>query len=260
MVFFRSHRLTPAAALLPAGGLAPAPPARATTLRRVEVACPVDGERLSARTVMSADSVGADRDPFRRTGGLHAGKVIIWTSPGNDCSGYAKDFRIRLGEDLKRRIREELRPLVKGVPPAALTAWARYEPGGRICERRGQPPEAIAWTYLRATRFLKNSRPGGGPGGGRTSPLAGLRARAAGGFAKAFEDKGTGEKNRLPIACIAGKLLRRAGKSGEAIARLDRAASPAKGASPEFRLWIAEQRSLAAAKSARECDDGPAGR
>ncbi len=260
MVFFRSHRLIPAAALLLAGGLALAPPARATTLRRVEVTCPVDGERFFARTVISTNSVGTDRDLFRRTSGLHAGKVIIWTCPGNYYSGYAKDFRIRLGEDLKRRIREELRPLIKGVPAAALPAWARYELAGRIYEWHEQPPEAIAWTYLRATHFLKNFRRSGDPGGGRTSSLAGLRARAAGWFAKAFEDKETNEKNLVHIAYIAGELLRRAGKFGEAITWLDRAASLSKGASPEFRLWIAEQRSLAAAKNACECDGGPEGR
>ena len=126
MVFFRAHRFIPAAALLLAGGLALGPPARATTLRRVEVTCPVDGEKFFARAVMSTNSVGTDRDLFRRTSGLHAGRVIIWTCPGNFYSGYAKDFRIRLGDNLKRRIREELRPLIKGVPPAALPAWARY--------------------------------------------------------------------------------------------------------------------------------------
>ncbi len=260
MVFFRAHRFIPAAALLLAGGLALGPPARATTLRRVEVTCPVDGEKFFARAVMSTNSVGTDRDLFRRTSGLHAGRVIIWTCPGNFYSGYAKDFRIRLGDNLKRRIREELRPLIKGVPPAALPAWARYELAGRIYEWRGQPPETIAWAYLRATHFLENFRGRGGPGGGETFSLAGLRARAAGWFAKAFEDKGTDEKNRVHIAYITGELFRRAGKFNKAIAWFDRAASLAKGAPPGLRLWIAEQRSLAAAKNACECDDGPAGR
>ncbi len=111
-----------------------------------------------------------------------------------------------------------------------------------------------------ATPFLKNSRGSGGSGGGRTSLLAGQRARAAGWLTKAFEDKGADEKNRVHIAYIAGEFLRRAGKFGEAIAWIDRAGSLAKGVSPRFRLWIAEKRSFAAAKNACECDGGPADR
>ncbi len=78
----------------------------------------MDGEKFFARTVMSTNSVGTDRDLFRRTSGLHAGKVIIWTCHENYYSGYAKDFRIQLDENLKRRIREEFRPQIKGAPAA----------------------------------------------------------------------------------------------------------------------------------------------
>ena len=128
--------------------------AQGTTWEKVELACPLCGEKVIGMVIMSTNTFGGtDSDFLQRAVG--AQPVLITPIACGNCyyAGYRADFdkEVKLSDDVKKKLRENLKPPVavkKGGDARDLPAWARYDLIAQNYAIRAEKPEAIANCYL----------------------------------------------------------------------------------------------------------------
>lgn len=146
-----------AGAVLALGTTPPALPAFATTVRPVELTCPVCGQKISALVIMSTNTFGGqDSDLLSRARGTQP--IVIFPIVCTKCyyAGYEDDFEkdVKLSEEQKEKLRKTLKPPVEiknTGKSMEVPAWARYDLAAQTYSITGQSPEAIAATYHRAS-------------------------------------------------------------------------------------------------------------
>ena len=125
-----------------------------TTWEKVELACPLCGEKVTGMVIMSTNTFGGtDSDFLQRAVG--AQPILITPIVCGNCyyAGHRADFdkEVKLSDDVKKKLRENLKPPVavkKGGDARDLPPWARYDLIAQHYAITIEKPETIAHCYL----------------------------------------------------------------------------------------------------------------
>ena len=128
-------------------------------LKRVEVACPVDGTRFSASEVVRTDATmgwgGVDTDFCRHAYRTFPMEHYVWTCPSCWFSGPKASFDPKTPptDEHKKKIRGALQPAVpiaKGTKQEQIPGWVKYDLYAQVEALRGAPTLEIARRHLNA--------------------------------------------------------------------------------------------------------------
>lgn len=127
-------------------------PLAATTLRPVEVNCPVCEEPFIALRIGSTNTAGgSDPDLCPHPGGEPTVPYHVWTCPSCGYSRESRSFEEAVDESIARFVREDLEPpfeLEKGMTQRQIPGWAKYALAASIAEASGAEPARLARLFL----------------------------------------------------------------------------------------------------------------
>jgi uncharacterized protein (DUF2225 family) len=126
-----------------------------TTTAPITVKCPVCGEKIDAKEVMSTNSFGGmDTDLLHRARGTQP--LLIFPLVCTLCyyAGFQDDFneKVTISEDFKKKMHNELKPplpIRKDEKSFQVPAWVRYDLIAQRLNLAGKPAEDLANMYIR---------------------------------------------------------------------------------------------------------------
>jgi uncharacterized protein (DUF2225 family) len=121
-----------------------------TTLKTIELHCPVCKGSFSSRIVTSTDSLGGKHTDFhQRSAGLQPLPFLVHVCQRCGFAGHADQFAEGSTVDsmLERRVWTELAPRLSDRP---LTGSEKYEFAARVAEWQDEGPREIGELWLRA--------------------------------------------------------------------------------------------------------------
>ncbi len=191
-----------------------------TTLQRIELECPVCGNRFSSQAVLSTNSFGGKRTDFHeRAAGTQPLPYLVHMCDRCGYSGPERDFadEADASPSLKERVWSELAPILAsgsgrrpGPNGAAstgtfqVTGSAKYEAAAKVAEWQSMEPRYIADFYLRAAWCCVDE--------GDVEAERYFRRHAAWMFERALEAyDGVARDERAVLTYLIGELWRRIG-------------------------------------------------
>jgi uncharacterized protein (DUF2225 family) len=120
-----------------------------TTLRQIELSCPICGNSFRSQAVVSTNAFGGKRTDFHeRAAGTQPLAYLIHMCSFCGYSGVERDFTgdAEVSPLLKEHVWNELAPKA----PAAASGSEKYEAAAKVAEWQGLEPRHIADLLLRA--------------------------------------------------------------------------------------------------------------
>ncbi len=180
-----------------------------TTLRQIELSCPICLNRFSSQAVLSTNSFGGKRTDFHeRAVGAQPLPYFIHTCSKCGYTGSERDF----GDDadispmIKEHVWDELAPK---VPTGPMTGSDKYEFAAKVAIWQGVEPRRIADLLLRAAWCCVDE--------GDTEAERFFRRQAAWMFERALASyDGVERDERAVLTYLVGELWRRVGECNRA--------------------------------------------
>lgn len=121
-----------------------------TTLRQIELSCPVCGNGFASQAVLSTNSFGGKRTDFHeRAAGTQPLPYFVHMCSRCGYTGSERDFgdEAEVGPLLKEHVWDELAPR---LPSGNVTGSDKYDFAARVATWQGCEPRRVADLYLRA--------------------------------------------------------------------------------------------------------------
>ena len=123
--------------------------------KTVEAVCPVDGFKFQAVEMLVSNNWGGrDLDGCNHAFKTTPLEYLVWCCPSCKFAGRKKDFETKLGDDVKKSLREGLKPLAeikKGAKQGEIPGHVKYDLMAQASEIRGGPPAERALAYMYAS-------------------------------------------------------------------------------------------------------------
>jgi len=210
-----------------------------TTLKQIELSCPICCNRFTSQAVLSTNSFGGKRTDFHeRAAGAQPLPYFIHVCSRCGYAGSERDFsdEADVSPLLKEHIWDELAPkLADGVIPGS----EKYEFAAKVATWQGAEPRRVADLLLRAAWCCVDE--------GDTEAERYFRRDAALTFEQALESyDGVDREERPVLTYLVGELWRRVGdvrRAAEWFCRVEEEVSD-----PTAQQWVLE-----AARQQRDC-------
>jgi len=139
---------------------------RGTTMKFIELSCPVCNKRIAATVIPSTNTFGGmDRDFMSRAAGAQPLLIFPITCTGCFYSGYRKDFEneIKISEKVIIEIREKkiLKPILaiqENVDYGEIPAWIRYDLIAQTYQLLQKKEDDIGQQYIMAGWVIRLTR------------------------------------------------------------------------------------------------------
>ena len=190
-----------------------------TTLRQIELTCPICFNRFSSQAVLSTNSFGGKRTDFHeRAAGAQPLPYFIHLCSRCGYAGSERDFgeEAEVRPALKEHVWEELAPRL--VDSASLAGSEKYEFAAKVATWQGAEPRRVADLLLRAAWCCVDE--------GDTEAERYFRRQAAWAFERALSSyDGVERDERAVLTYLVGELWRRVGDRNKAREWFDRVES-----------------------------------
>jgi uncharacterized protein (DUF2225 family) len=200
-----------------------------TTLRQIDLTCPVCENQFSSQAVLSTNSFGGTRTDFHeRAAGAQPLPYFIHTCSRCGFSGSEKDFteEADVSPMLKEHVWDELAPKLS---TGAVNGSDKYEFAAKVAIWQGCEPRRVADLLLRAAWCCVDEAD--------TEAERYFRRQAAWMFEKALASyDGVEQDERAVLTYLVGELWRRVGDVKKAREWFDRV--PCEILTPETQQWI----------------------
>jgi uncharacterized protein (DUF2225 family) len=202
-----------------------------TTLRQIELTCPICFNRFSSQAVLSTNSFGGKRTDFHeRAVGAQPLPYFIHMCSRCGYTGSERDFgeEAEVSPLLKEHVWDELAPK---LPPGTASGSDKYEFAAKVAIWQGAEPRRIADLLLRAAWCCVDE--------GDIEAERYFRRHAAWMFEKALASyDGVERDERAVLTYLVGELWRRAGDTKQATEWFDRV--PGEITNAQSQQWITE--------------------
>jgi uncharacterized protein len=209
-----------------------------TTLRHIELSCPICSNEFTSRAVLSTNSLGGRRTDFQELAvGAQPLPYLIHTCSKCGYTASERDFGedVEVAPTIKEHIWDELAPK---VPDGPMTGSDKYEFAAKVAIWQGAAPRAVAELLLRAAWCCVDEDD--------TEAERYFRRGAAWKFQRALTiDDGVVREERAALTYLVGELWRRVGDMKRAREWFD--SVPREIIDPRGQRWI-----LAAAQQQRD--------
>ncbi len=199
-----------------------------TTLRQIDLCCPICGNSFQSQAVVSTNAFGGKRTDFHeRAAGTQPLAYLIHMC---NCCGYSGVERDFTGETevsplLKEHVWNELAP--RALSPASGSE--KYEAAAKVAEWQGLEPRQIADLLLRAAWCCVDEED--------IEAERFFRRQAAWMFERALASyDGVAAEERATLTYLVGELWRRVGDVSQAREWFDRV--PNEVSDPQAQHWI----------------------
>ena len=210
-----------------------------TTLRPIQLTCPICSNRFSSQAVLSTNSFGGKRTDFHeRAAGTQPLPYLVHMCNRCGYSGAERDFteEADVTPMLKEHVWNELTPV---VTTAAVNGSEKYEAAAKVAEWQSMEPRHVADLLLRAAWCCVDE--------GDIEAERFYRRKAAWAFEEALASyDGVPRDERAVLTYLVGELWRRVGDSRKATAWFNRV--PAEVVDLASQQWV-----LDAARQQRDC-------
>lgn len=200
-----------------------------TTLRQIQLQCPICGALFRSQAVVSTNAFGGKRTDFHeRAAGTQPLAYLIHMCNGCGFSGGERDFTLEaeVSPLVRERVLNRLAP-VRATTDA--TGSEKYEAAARVAEWQGMEARNIADLLLRAAWCCVDE--------GDTEAERYFRRHAAWAFEKVLEKFDTVPRDeRAVLTYLVGELWRRVGDLTQANAWFDLVADEI--TDPAEQRWI----------------------
>ena len=200
-----------------------------TTLRQIELACPICYNRFNSQAVISTNSFGGKRTDFHeRAAGAQPLPFFIHTCSRCGYSGSERDFteETDVSPILKEHVWDELAPKLSSGPVGGSD---KYEFAAKVALWQGSEPRRVADLLLRAAWCCVDE--------GDIEAERYFRRQAAWMFEKALSTyDGVDRDERAVLTYLVGELWRRVGDNNQANEWFDRVGNEITNA--ETQQWI----------------------
>ena len=207
-----------------------------TTLRQIELSCPICGNSFHSQAVVSTNAFGGKRTDFHeRAAGTQPLAYLVHMCIECGYSGGERDFSgvTEVSPLVKEHVLNELAP----VAPVSVTGSAKYEAAAKVAEWQGIEARQIADLLLRAAWCCVDEDD--------IEAERYFRRLAAWSFEQALSSyDGVIPEERAVLTYLVGELWRRIGDSQQAREWFDRVSNEVQD--PLAQHWI-----LAAAEQQR---------
>ena len=188
-----------------------------TTLRQIELSCPICGNSFQSQAVVTTNAFGGKRTDFHeRAAGTQPLAYLIHMCSECGYSGGEKDFthEAEVSPLLKEHVLNELAPRA----PQSNTGSGKYEAAAKVAEWQGLEDRHIADLLLRAAWCCVDE--------GDVEAERYFRRHAAWAFERALETyDGVGQEERAVLTYLVGELWRRIGDERKAAEWFERVAA-----------------------------------
>ncbi len=210
-----------------------------TTLKQIELSCPICCNRFTSQAVLSTNSFGGKRTDFHeRAAGAQPLPYFIHICSRCGYAGSERDFgdEADVSPLLKEHIWDELAPkLADGVIPGS----EKYEFAAKVATWQGAEPRRVADLLLRAAWCCVDE--------GDTEAERYFRRDAAIAFEQALGSyDGVEREERAVLTYLVGELWRRVGDVRRAVGWFDRVEDEL--TDPTGQQWV-----LDASRQQRDC-------
>ncbi len=199
-----------------------------TTLRQIELGCPICGNSFQSQAVVSTNAFGGKRTDFHeRAAGTQPLAYLVHMCDECGYSGGERDFNHEgeVSPLLKEHVLNELAPRV----PLPATGSGKYEAAAKVAEWQALDDRQIADLFLRAAWCCVDE--------GDVEAERYFRRHAAWMFERALEKfDGVPADERPVLTYLVGELWRRIGDVGKARTWFDRV--PDEITDPGPQHWI----------------------
>ncbi len=207
-----------------------------TTLRQIELSCPICGNSFQSQAVVSTNAFGGKRTDFHeRAAGTQPLAYLVHMCSECGYSGVERDFTsvTDVSPLVKEHVLNELAP----TAPINVTGSGKYEAAAKVAEWQGVEPRQIADFLLRASWCCVDE--------GDIEAERYFRRLAAWSFEQALSSyDGVSVEERAVLTYLVGELWRRVGDLRQSRDWFDRVSDEIVDA--EAQHWI-----LAAAEQQR---------
>src|SRR5688572_12384919 len=209
-----------------------------TTLRQIELSCPICGNSFHSQAVVTTNAFGGKRTDFHeRAAGTQPLAYLIHMCSKCGYSGGERDFNheAEVSPLLKEHVLNELAPCVA----LASTGSGKYEAAAKVAEWQGVEERNIADLLLRAAWCCVDE--------GDSEAERYFRRHAAWMFTRALESyDGVARDERAVLTYLVGELWRRIGDTAMARTWFNKVADEI--IDLQSQQWI-----LDAARQQRDC-------
>lgn len=203
-----------------------------TTLREIQLQCPVCANRFTSKAVLTTDSVSGRRTDFHeRSSGIQPLPYLVHLCQRCGYAGTEQEFSEESDASpmLQRHIWNELTPRLTDETPAASE---KYEFAAKVAIWHGMEPRRVGELWLRAAWCSVDE--------GDTEAERYFRRFAAWTFEEALSTyDGVAREERSVLTYLIGELWRRIGDDVLAREWFDRV--PDEITAPETQEWILEE-------------------
>ena len=186
-----------------------------TTLRQIELSCPICGNSFQSQAVVTTNAFGGKRTDFHeRAAGTQPLAYLIHMCDECGYSGGERDFNqdAEVSPLLKEHVFNELAP---SVTQTATTGSGKYEAAAKVADWQGMEERHIADLLLRAAWCCVDE--------GDIEAERYYRRHAAWMFEKALSRyDGVAGDERAVLTCLVGELWRRIGDLSQARSWFDK--------------------------------------
>lgn len=199
-----------------------------TTLRQIQLCCPICGHTFQSQAVVSTNAFGGKRTDFHeRAAGTQPLAYLVHMCSECGYSGGERDFTTEA----------EVSPLVKDLvltelaphAPAAATGSEKYEAAAKVAEWQGMEPRYVADLLLRASWCCVDE--------GDTEAERYFRRHAAWAFERALAAfDAVPREERAVLTYLVGELWRRVGDTNQARDWFSRVSDEV--VDPQVQHWI----------------------
>jgi uncharacterized protein len=180
-----------------------------TTLRSIDLECPVCRLRFASEAVVSTDSFGGKRTDFHeRAAGTQPLPYLVHTCNRCGYTGAEGDFAAAadVSAALRSLVWSELAPMVRD---GSMTGSEKYEAAAKVAEWQGLEPRHVADLLLRAAWCCVDE--------GDVEAERYFRRKAAWAFEEALDAwDGVAREERAVLTYLVGELWRRVGDTAAA--------------------------------------------
>ncbi|MEJ7813332.1 MAG: DUF2225 domain-containing protein [Gemmatimonadaceae bacterium] len=202
-----------------------------TTLRQIELTCPICFNTFSSQAVLLTNSFGGKRTDFHeRAVGAQPLPYFIHMCSRCGYTGSERDFsdEADVGPVIKEHVWDELAPK---LPSGTVTGSDKYEFAAKVAIWQGCEPRRVADLLLRAAWCCVDE--------GDSEAERYFRRQAAWTFERALASyDGVEREERAVLAYLVGELWRRVGDVSQAREWFDRVASELTNAHSQH--WVVE--------------------
>jgi uncharacterized protein (DUF2225 family) len=187
-----------------------------TTLRQIDLSCPVCGNSFHSQAVESTNAFGGKRTDFHElAAGMQPLAYLVHMCGECGYSGDERDFCQE--EEVSPLLREHVLNELAPVARETVTGSEKYEAAAKVAEWQGLEPRQIADLLLRAAWCCVEE--------GDTEAERYFRRKSAWMFESALEKfDGVAEEERAILTYLVGELWRRIGDTAESRKWFDRVA------------------------------------